>query len=80
MADGENEQHHQVRGNKSILDQVANQLKEQKRKECSAKIKSLLVDLLKAKEVVAGIENQIIEELESVGESEADVKSILASV
>ncbi len=65
---------------KSLLEQVAGQLKEQKRKAVAGQVKSHMEELLKAKAVCKGIEDKIIAELMEVGEGEDEIKAILESV
>lgn len=64
---------------KSLLDSVISEIKKAERESAKAKLKTLIVDLAKAKKVVSGIEDSIVELLTSVGETEADVRAMLAA-
>ena len=64
---------------KSLLDSVIGEIKKAERESAKAKLKTLLTDLTKARKVVDGIEDQIVELLTSVGETEEDIRKLLAA-
>ncbi len=66
-------------GAKSLLAQIRDEAVKAKREAAKAKLKTLYADYNKAVDVVAGIEQQIIELLKDVGEDEAAVKAMLGS-
>lgn len=64
---------------KSLLDSVIGEIKKAERESAKAKLKTLLTDLTKARKVVGGIEDQIVDLLTSVGETEDDIRKLLAA-
>lgn len=64
---------------KSLLDSVIGEIKKAERESAKAKLKNLLTDLAKARKVVDGIEDQIVDLLTSVGETEEDIRKLLAA-
>lgn len=64
---------------KSLLSQIRDEAAKAKRDAAKAKLKNLYADYNKAVEVVEGIEQQIIDLLKDVGESEDAVKAMLSS-
>ena len=64
---------------KSLLDSVIGEIKKAERESAKAKLKNLLTDLTKARKVVDGIEDQIVDLLTSVGETEEDIRKLLAA-
>lgn len=64
---------------KSLLSQVREEAAKAKREAAKAKLKTLYADYNKAVEVVEGIEQQIVDLLKDVGESEDAVKAMLGS-
>lgn len=64
---------------KSLLDSVISEIKKAERESAKAKLKTLLTDLTKARKVVGGIEDQIVDLLTSVGETEDDIRKLLAA-
>lgn len=61
----------------SLLAIVKSEEKKARRDAAKQKVKGLFTDLTKARDVVSGIEAQIVEVLTEVGESEADIRSLL---
>ena len=62
---------------KSMLYQIRDEAEKAKRDSAKGKLKKLYSDYNNASEVVSGIENQIVELLQSIGESEQDIRNIL---
>jgi hypothetical protein len=61
----------------SILSQVANELREQKKKQVKSDIKTLLEDREKAIQTLDSIDQKIVDKLTSVGESEDSIRALL---
>jgi hypothetical protein len=64
---------------KSILDQVRDETVKAKRDAAKQAVKAKYADLIKAKQVVAGIEDDIVGTLIEAGENAEGVRAILAS-
>lgn len=62
----------------SIISTVKADLLKAKRESVKATVKKLYTDYIAAQEVVNGIEQKIVEELESLGESPEVIKQLLA--
>lgn len=67
-----------VESKSSILQQINNELKETKKKQIKGTVKTLVEELIKARDVVAGIEDKIIAQLMEAGEDEASIREILS--
>lgn len=65
-------------GKKSILQLIIDEEKKAKRDAAKAKAKSLFSDLVKARAVADGIEDQIVSVLADVGETEAEIRAMLS--
>jgi hypothetical protein len=63
---------------KSLLGSAIADLNKSARESAKGKLKDLLGKRADAKKVVSGIEDQIVELLVSVGETEADVRAMIA--
>lgn len=70
----------ETQSHKSLLSQVREEAAKAKREAVKAKLKTLYGDYNKAIDVVNGIEQQIIDLLKDVGESEDAVKAVLSSL
>lgn len=64
---------------KSILQVIQDEEKKAKRDSAKQKAKALFGDLVKARAVADGIENQIVDVLADVGETEEEIRAILSA-
>lgn len=62
---------------KSLLTSVVEELKKAERESAKAKLKAMFADRIKAKGVLKNIDDQIVELLTSVGETEEGIRAIL---
>ena len=63
----------------SLLNSVTEELKKAEKESAKAKLKAMMVDRIKAKAVVQNINDQIVELLTSVGETEEDIRALLSA-
>ena len=63
---------------KSILAGIQEEMKAAKRKAVKDSVKAKFADLVKARAVVDGIEQAIIAELETVGETAEEIRALLS--
>lgn len=61
----------------NLIEQVANERKKKKREAVKGRLGKLFDDHVKAREVLDGIQAQIVEEIESCGESAEGIAEIL---
>lgn len=74
MAENEN------KGQASIGSSVLGKRLKKKREAVTARVDNLVTDFEKADEVRSNIVDQIVDELKSVGESEANIKSFVSEL
>lgn len=63
----------------SLLTSVTEELKKAEKESAKAKLKAMMVDRIKAKAVVKNINDQIVELLTAVGETEEDIRALLSA-
>jgi len=63
---------------KSLITAVQDELKKAERDSAKAKLKTMFADRIKAKETIKNIDDQIVDLLTTVGETEEGIRALLA--